>query len=186
MEDVKFVCGQQGLKHIFVFFNDIFHKHVRLFDQATYSLHMTTGSKTAVILKNLQGLRIAKEITKKPQFTDWLIGQTGIQISCLHCFVDNCPSVTAFKKSTHFSLVIFSCSKPAFLHRFEQFSIRARIGECVSNCITGIPWRHHPSPMAVLRTLTKFVTINKFGIQNHRLNEFAECLLPFKLTHEQS
>jgi hypothetical protein len=44
----------------------MFNQHVSLFDQSTHGLFVATGSKTAIVFEDLEGLGIAEEVTEKP------------------------------------------------------------------------------------------------------------------------
>ena len=106
VKDVELVGRQQFLKDVLVLLEDILDQHVRFFNQPTDRWLMTAGSKPAIVLEDLDRLGIAEEVTEEPQLADRLVGDAGVDVGRLHCFVDNRPFVSAFKHAAQLAPVI--------------------------------------------------------------------------------
>ena len=139
MKDIKLVSCEELLKNVFVFFQDVFHQHICLFDESANSWLVSASPKSAIVLEDLQSLWVAEKIAEEPKLPDRLIRQAGVDVSRLHSFIDNRPSIPAFEHSSHLTLIILTCLEATFPCRLRQLRVRARVGQCVGKGIARIP-----------------------------------------------
>ena len=123
VKNVELVGGQQLFKHPLILVENMFDQHVRLFDQSADRRFVATGPKPAVVLEDLERLRIAEELTKEPQLPDRLVRHAGVNVGGLHRFVDDRPLVAAFEHPAHLALVILSRIEPVFSRNLRQFLV---------------------------------------------------------------
>ena len=102
----------------------MFDQHVRLFDQSADRLFVAAGSKTAVILENLERLGVAEEVAEELQLPDRLVRHAGIEIRRLHGLVDDRPMVADFKHAAYLAFVILTRIQSTFSSRIRQFLVR--------------------------------------------------------------
>ena len=114
MKDIELVGCEELLKNVFVFFQDVLHQHIRLFDQSADGWLMSTCAESAIVFEDLQSLWVSEKIAEEPKLPDWLIRHAGVDIGRLHSFIDNCPSISALKHSSHLAFIILTCLEPTF------------------------------------------------------------------------
>ena len=164
MKDIELVGCEELLKNVFVFFQDVLHQHIRLFDQSADGWLMSTSAESAIVFEDLQSLWVTEKIAEEPKLPDWLIRHAGVDVSRLYSFIDDRPSIPAFEHPPNLPLVIFTCLKATFPRRLRQLRVRARVGQCVGKGIARIPLRHHPPTMFDRSTHAKLITVYEFGI----------------------
>ena len=164
MKDIELVGCKELLKNVFVFFQNVFHQHIRLFNESADGRLMSASAKSAIILEDLQSLWVTEKIAEEPKLSDWLIGHAGVDIGRLHSFIDDRPSIPAFEHPPNLALIILTRLKATFPHRPCQLRVRGRVGQCIGKGIARIPWCHHLPTMFVRSTQAKLITVYEFGI----------------------
>ena len=185
VKDVEFVGGQQSLKNLLVFSEDVLDHHIRLFDQSTDRLLVPTRSKARIVLEDALGLRIAKKLPEETQLADWLVRDAWVEVGGLNVLVDDIPFVPNSQKPADLPLIVLAGMQLSLFRCLGQLFIRSVVGQGIGEGVACIAGRHQASTVFVRFPITKLIAISKLSAQDKGLDKLRDGLLPIQFREVQ-
>ena len=115
-----------------------------MFDQAIRFPHQASlrvvevPSETFVVLEDREHLRVAKKLSKEPQFADGQVGDARRQLDSLNGFIDHVILISFGEKPFDFPSIVISGFQFSRIRRFDQFGVRTAVRQCQCDGITCI------------------------------------------------